>query len=247
MERYLRTAPPSKQASLLTNLAKHCRLLEKRMQRSEQKNQKYEKLKNSTAKTSSPVSNDSIESDKRHAEVKNNNGNRWTPAQKMSYLGYFRRGPKLYKKLLLDIPLSLPSVRTILRMSANLDFDVGIMDHVMEAAKEELKKLNIKDKICKISYDEVSLETRYHYNRPRDKIIGYEDYGNDIPSREGTGAAAKKALVFMLEGLNKAWKIPITFYFTDGGLKGPDLQILILKVIEASNKAGFDVRATVSD
>lgn len=198
-------------------------------------------------KTNSTVLDDLIECGKRNAKVKDPHGHRWTPAEKMRFLGYFRRGPKLYKKLLLDLRPSLPTVRTLLRLLSQLNFDVGIMDHVMEAAQDELKKLNIKDKICKINYDEMSLKVRYHYNRQRDKIIGFGDYGNELPNRNETGAPGRKALVFMLEGLNKAWKIPICFFSTDGSLTGPDMQILISKVINAANKHGFDVRATVSD
>lgn len=222
--------------------------MEKRLRRSEQQKRQYqEKLKNSITQSTSHVLNELLASDKRHSKLKDERGKRFTHAQKMRYLGYYRRGPKLYKKLLIDIPLALPSVRTLLRTSSLLDFDVGIMDHVLDAAKEELKKLNIKDKICKICYDEISLKVRYHWNRNRDKIIGYEDYANDLPHRKKSSSPCKKALVFMLEGLNRPWKIPITFYFTDGTLKGNDLQILIKKTIEAAEKAGFDIRATVSD
>lgn len=164
----------------------------------------------------------------------------------MRYLGWFRRGPKLYRKIIQDVPNCLPSVRTVQRTSSTLDFHVGIMDHIMKAAGEQLKSLSEMFKWCKFAFDEMSLRRLYYLCRAKDKIMGFQDLGKNIPVTKPNQPAAK-VLVCMLEGLYAPWKFPMSFYFTDGKLVGETLKTIILENMEAAFKVGFRVRTVACD
>lgn len=57
-------------------------------------------------------------------------------------------------------------------------------------------------------WDETFLKTELNYDYKKDKIIGFEDFGN-----QKTSDFADHVLVFMARGLYRNTKLPISYYF----------------------------------
>ena len=47
------------------------------------------------------------------------------------------------------------------------------------------------------------------------KYCGYVDLGNDVEDDE-SAHLAKDALVFVVDGINESWKVPVGYFFIDG-------------------------------
>jgi hypothetical protein len=58
-------------------------------------------------------------------------------------------------------------------------------------------------------FDEMSIKENLHFNQKFGCIEGFEDLG----SHGRTRSVANPALVFMLRGLRKKWKQPITYIY----------------------------------
>ncbi|XP_044003811.1 uncharacterized protein LOC122849216 [Aphidius gifuensis] len=215
----------------------------------EEINKQYGSLKQSVIRgdidTSSSLLNQWLKADRRNDGV-NPHGRRWSVEEKLNSLSLYRRGPRLYRQLLKKLPNSLPSARTIGKISSAISFGPGLNNNLLEAVASQVKSMQPIDLNCILCYDEMSVRPRYFYDSHSDNIIGHQDYGNDLPEHN-TGSEAKKALLFLLQGLHKPWKLPIAYYFNDGKMIGEDLQKLILKIIGAVHKIGLKVRATNSD
>jgi len=89
----------------------------------------------------------------------------------------------------------------------------------------------------------MALNVGLKYNLKKDYIFGFQDFGshNRIPD------FADHVLVFMIRGLRKKCKQPVSYYFCKGTTKTQTLTSLIIDIITAINETGLKVRATVSD
>lgn len=77
----------------------------------------------------------------------------------------------------------------------------------------------------------------------QDKVIGFEDLGNN----KIKPLFADKALTFMVRGIRKKFKQPVAFMFTNSSMKTPDLVVTIKEVIEAAQSTGLIVIALIFD
>ena len=99
-----------------------------------------------------------------------------------------------------------------------------------------------KDKVCFLLWDEVSLQPQLHYDEKEDKIMGFEDWGNGRTNR-----FADHALVFMLRGINRNWKIPLSYNFCKACANSAQLMRCIKELVTAIKASGFKVVAMVCD
>jgi len=79
--------------------------------------------------------------------------------------------------------------------------------------------MDYNEKKCVILLDEVSMMKTLEYNKILDEIEGFEDLG-DMGRTEKFGS---HALVIMVRGLYKNWKLPLSYFFTGSGVKGDTL------------------------
>lgn len=83
--------------------------------------------------------------------------------------------------------------------------------------------MNVDEKNCAISLDEVSIMRSIEYNKVLDEIEGFEGLG----TLGRTNLLGSHALVVMVRGLYKNWKFPLCYYFTGSGIKGDNLVTIV--------------------
>lgn len=98
------------------------------------------------------------------------------------------------------------------------------------------------DRVCIVTFDEVSLSRHLQYDKENDKIIGFEDFGDRRSEK-----FADHSLVYMLRGIHTGWKIPIFYAFCDALTRRADLTRCFKRVVQAISAAGFKVVAAVCD
>ncbi|KAF2890652.1 hypothetical protein ILUMI_15521 [Ignelater luminosus] len=94
---------------------------------------------------------------------------------------------------------------------------------------------------CVLLFDEMSLSSGFHYKAHKQTITGFEDLDHLGRSSQ----AANHALVFMARGVRKAWKQVVAYYLTCDTIPSIHLKNIIIKVIDALQKIGLKVVATV--
>lgn len=158
-------------------------------------------------------------------------GNRYTFEDKCMAIAIYKQSPKGYR--FLSRIFNLPSKQTLYRHTAQIRFDTGVNKNLMKYIADAAAKLKDADKIVTVSFDEMSVTTHTDYLTVCDYIDGFEDLGDKRSSKFAT-----HALVFMIRGVSRAFKQPIS-YFCTASLKSPELAELIKLVIEAVIDTGM--------
>ncbi|KAL5237012.1 hypothetical protein ACI65C_004422 [Semiaphis heraclei] len=115
-------------------------------------------------------------------------------------------------------------------------------DTFLKVLGENVKRLKNKDKFCVILFDEVSLEAQLHYDHNVGSIMGFEDN-----SLERTQNFADHSLVFMIKGITKKYKQPMSYTFCQSSTNKHDLANQIRMVIQAVTSVGLKVVASICD
>ena len=152
------------------------------------------------------------------------------------------RGAKKNYKLLRKI-LDLPGPSTLAEFMTRLHFDVGENAHYFEHLAKVVRKFRPRDRACAVMWDETQVKKFLKYNEKKDKVEGFQDYGDGVDGRDKTD----KCLVFLVQSLSKKWKQPVAYYFAQDEVPAKTLVRLIVAVISHLQAAGFDVRSTVCD
>lgn len=88
--------------------------------------------------------------------------------------------------------------------------------------------------------DEMDIK-HLEYDAHADKIRGFDEISS-------SKALATKALVFMVKGLQRNWKQPIAYFFSNEAVPGHQLSNIMVQVIEAcQNIAKLEIVATIND
>lgn len=182
-----------------------------------------------------------------NVSAKKAQGRRWTLTIKLLALNILRRGPQAYMSIQSLLFTSLPTIATILLLSRDIDIGVGIGMTLMDALTQKSEKMSELDRHCVLLFDEMSIKPRLLYDAAKDRVIGYQDYGKEMPHLNDKPKVATKALTFMIRGLNSDWKQPFAYYFNEKGIPSQDLIVLIPKIINAVNATGLKVRGIVAD
>ncbi|KAJ6642587.1 DNA transposase THAP9 [Pseudolycoriella hygida] len=170
---------------------------------------------------------------------KKKKGYRFTFDEKSLALVVYKQNPKRYKDLLRIT--NLPTRRTLIKHAAALHFKEGINRKLMDFIKTEVSQMNEIDRFCTIVWDEMSLSTHLDFYPIKDYIDGFED----LESKRSTDFATH-ALVFMVRGMNKAYKQPISYFLTNT-ICAAELAELIQLVISVVIDAGLKVVGSVCD
>ena len=114
----------------------------------------------------------------------------------------------------LRLLLPLPSRCTLQSILSTVHFAAGINARVFGALQHSVQKMSDRDRYCCLLFDEMSIRENVHFSQKLDCIEGFEDYGT-----ERTRWIANHALLFMVRGLHRKWKQPVTYYFIRGSTK----------------------------
>ena len=122
-------------------------------------------------------------------------GRRWTYKDKVIALSLYHQSPRAYQFCLRI--LTLPSVSSLRKWLSNVEVRPGFPRKVFELLRDKVAGMTEKNKLCVITFDEMSLRAGLSYNITEDVVEGFEDFG----SLGKTSKPANHALVFMVIGV----------------------------------------------
>lgn len=173
-------------------------------------------------------------------KTRNPHGYRYTNDMKQLALTIYFLGPSVYR--FLKSTLSLPSVRTLRRVTSKYDLIPGLNDFLFEFVKFKISNFKTEALDCILCADEMSLKTHLYYSLPKDEIIGFHQ-----TNLTKTYEAAKYALVLMIRGINVSWKQPIAYFFVSGSCRNLDLSDIIMSTIKKLLIISLNVKAFITD
>lgn len=141
------------------------------------------KLKQKERDTLPPALHALNDSHEKNVSAAASQGRRWSLDIKLLALNIYRRGPRAYTYLRDLLATSIPTIATILSLSRLIDVNVGINHVLFDALTKKSREMQELDRHCVLLFDEISIKPRLLYDDSKDKIIGYQDYGKDMPDR----------------------------------------------------------------
>ncbi|CAB3253325.1 unnamed protein product [Arctia plantaginis] len=127
-------------------------------------------------------------------------------------------------------------------MISTASLKAGINENIFKELKTRAERMNTKQKLCLLLFDEISLMPHFDYNRKRDAIIGFVDNGEVTHNK-----IADHALVFMIRGIYYNYKQAVAYTFCAGSTSKAELAAQIKNIIRKLNSAGFKVMGTICD
>lgn len=101
--------------------------------------------------------------------------------------------------------------------------------------------MNDKEKLCIISFDEISLKSHLEYSTNKDVLTGLEDYGDG----EKTNCLATSAIVFMARGISENWKQPLAYFLVNEACSSEKVKEKLFQIIDEVENIGLSVLAVV--
>lgn len=169
-------------------------------------------------------------------------GRRWSVTDKNFCLQLYLSSPKAYNTLR-DL-LNLPCKSTLVKMISGIQLEPGFSPVIFSCFELVAKNLKLHDKICIVSFDEMTLKPGLVYDKKKDRLVGYENYGSSL---ESSSNLATHALVFMVRGLCKRWKQAVGFFFSSHTTPAPILKALLTELLEKLIQCGMRPVAVVCD
>lgn len=167
-------------------------------------------------------------------------GRRFTLEEKVLSLSLYKSSPKAYR-LFSEICI-LPKRTTLLKLLQEIKLEPGINNHMFLDMKKKVQKLPEHHRFCTIIFDEMSIAANLTYDQRNDEIIGFSDDGEEKKLE-----FANHALVFMVRGVIKKFKQPVTYIYKSSKSKSWELVKLIKLVISKVQQTGLKVVAVVCD
>lgn len=168
-------------------------------------------------------------------------GHRWSFEMKRLSTAIYHRSPSTYS--LLQSLFKLPSPKTISRSINSHLMDTDLTENHLNILRSFVTNLSFRDRICSLSFDEIALKSHFHYNRKKDFVDGFVDFGTISKSSE----TATHALVFAIRGITSNWKYPLCFYFSRTAAPSTILKKLITKILDSLDLIQLKVHAIVCD
>jgi len=167
---------------------------------------------------------------------------KWTTSEKKLALGLYFRSPCAYRYLR-SLNIVLPSISTIRGWLGQTNFSPGFSDKIFEYLGKKFADESNKNKACSILLDEMTIKQCLQYSKKYDVIEGFENLGQ----LGRTAKIAKSALVFMIRGLYKSWKVPLAYFLSRTPVKPDHIQILFQTAIEKLIQCGLQPKVVISD
>lgn len=139
---------------------------------------------------------------------------------------------------------NLPHASTIRTWyaSSGANGEPGLSKEALETLKNlvnEKKSTSNTEILCTLSFDEVNIMRNVKYSDAQKRFIGHISYGS-IPKDAQYLPVATNALVFMVNGINLQFNIPVAYHFINC-LRAHEKAALILIVLNALAKIGLRV------
>jgi hypothetical protein len=167
-------------------------------------------------------------------------GCKWSsPTVKNALQLHFACGPTGYGALLSQ-KYPLPSLRTLRRSIQFVKFHSGILTEVFTFLAIKVKAMNLHERECCLTLDEMSITAGVDFDNRTGHFIG------DVTLPSHTGVATH-SLVFMLGGISTRWKQTIAYYFTSNSTDGKVFAPIVLDIVNRCDEIGLNVAAITSD
>ena len=174
----------------------------------------------------------------RHCRQK---GRRWTYSDKVMALSLYHQGPRAYK--FCQSVFALPSVPSLRRWLSGIEIRPGFSATVFDMLASRVAEMTPRDRLCIVTFDEMSLRSSLTYNISTDSIEGVEDFG----SKGKTARIANHALVFMARGLTARWKQPVGYFLSKDATPAHILLALLSECLNKIRAIGLNTTAVVCD
>lgn len=175
-------------------------------------------------------------------QVMHRNRGAWKKDEKDFAIALYYKSPAAYKHLRKQ-KIILPSVSTIRSWIGICKFKPGFNVRYFQQLKSKVETMQLDEKVCVISFDEMTLKKGLEYSKAMDLIEGFEDLGY-----LGRGSRiGKQALVFMARGLYSTWKQPLMYFISEFGTSHGQLTKLIMATLDEIQKIGFIPKVIVCD
>lgn len=155
--------------------------------------------------------------------------------------------PKGYRYVRSVFNNNLPSVSTIRKWYSSIDGKPGFSNEAFTALRCKANEANQngEELLVSLVYDEMAIRKQEEYDIHSDTKSGLVNFGTDC-FNSGEQKYAKEALVFLVAGINKKFKIPVA-YFLIAGIKANEKAALIRQIILLISKTGTKVVGLVYD
>ncbi|XP_072947212.1 uncharacterized protein [Epargyreus clarus] len=167
---------------------------------------------------------------------KKSKGRRFSLEEKILSLSLYKKSPKSYS--LLCKYFTLPSSKAMKKLLSDVKLCPGINAIIFNKIKKNVKCMDISDRTCSLSFDEMSLNPQISYNKQKDSLEGFTTNENKN--------IADHVLVFMVKGIKNNFKQPVAYYFTNR-LGKVELKATIKTVVKHIFDCGLIVINTVCD
>ncbi|KAJ8911488.1 hypothetical protein NQ315_010860 [Exocentrus adspersus] len=156
----------------------------------------------------------------------------------------FHRIPKSFTKLYFTYRQTIHYL-VIFHLDKKMNFrkvtmDRSINSQIIKKLHDDASKMKHL-KYCILMLDEMSLEAALTYKKNEDFIDGLEHIV-EIKQK-----FADHVMVFMLRGLAKTWKQPISYYFMQSAMKSVEVAAKLKVIIRAVHTTVLKIIATVCD
>ncbi|CAI6354617.1 unnamed protein product [Macrosiphum euphorbiae] len=151
----------------------------------------------------------------------------WSANEKKVALSLYYKSPSTYKYMR-RTGIVLPAMSTVTRWLRSINYSTGFSAKYLEQMRLKVLNMDYNEKKCVLLLDEVSIMKTLEYNKILDEIEGFEDLG-DMGRTEKLGS---HALVIMVRGLYKNWKLPLSYFFTGSGVKGDTLVEIVKNCVK---------------
>lgn len=113
-------------------------------------------------------------------------------------------------------------------------FESGINRKFFDFLKSVVSNMDDIDKHCILVWDEMALKPHLDYSDSRDMIDGFVEMATMRRPNFAT-----HALVFMVRGINRSYKEPTAYFYTDGLKHFELVEMVKLVGIEVLNTGNF--------
>ena len=193
---------------------------------------------------------------------------RFDPILKNISIGIFMRCHRGIYEYLCEL-LPLPKISTIDKWLRRMRAEPGINEDVFDLLKIKLED-NHKRGLCTMVVDELSIRSKLEYDVYSDKIIGldttksgkeaavkkvkdcnstFKTTGqiNSYKEKFDSSVVCKTIVMYMLQGLDEKWKMPIGYSVVPSAIQAEDLKEDITEYVNAAEESGATVKAISSD
>ena len=145
-------------------------------------------------------------------------------------------------KFLYNTKYPMPAYSTLTEKIRLFQLTFGIFDNIEDILRKKVSTLDLEDKCCFLSMDEMEIDSRPCFDKNRGQTYGEIT----LPSKK-PNATASKLLVILIRGMKNNWKQMIACHITSGDVEGSVLKKLVTDCDLFCAKVGLQLVAIGSD